>query len=204
MKLDSSLGKLLSALCDDEDVTHIVEIGAWLGEGSTRIISNAIHQRMSRPGRTARAWCLEANGTRALRAQRRHQKSEGVQILWGIIVDVTDVDRQDLNFVEEQWLQDDLQCYATAPSVLSALPDKIELLLLDGGEFSTYAEFRVLLPRLTKWLLLDDTHSRKCRQVVADLRHTYQHEWLPVWSSSERNGTALFLRKGGALDSLPV
>lgn len=76
------------------------------------------------------------------------------------------------------------------PMSLDMVPDRIDLLILDGGEFSTFAEFKTLESRINNWVLLDDIQTRKCKRLFAELSNSVQYSL--VGTSSERNGTAVF------------
>lgn len=81
-----------------------------------------------------------------------------------------------------------------APFVLDQLPESIDLLLLDGGEFSSWSEFQVLRNRLTKYLFLDDTHVRKNSAVRKWLLKTPDSGFALAFESTDRNGWSVFIR----------
>jgi hypothetical protein len=103
---------------------------------------------------------------------------------------VGQLDTHDLMGNEAEWLQQDVVKMHKAPFTMNLVPKSIDLLILDGGEFSTYAEFHVLESRITNWVLLDDIRVRKCKRLFAELAKSDQY--LLVGFSSERNGTAVF------------
>jgi hypothetical protein len=78
----------------------------------------------------------------------------------------------------------------SCPNVIEILPNFIDLLLLDGGEFSTYSEFKALEDRLIGWVLLDDTNTRKCKKLFLELSESDSYNL--IYSSDERNGVAVF------------
>ena len=49
------------------------------------------------------------------------------------------------------------------------LPEIFDVLLLDGGEFTTYYEFQILKNRC-KILLLDDINFDKCKLIVQEIK----------------------------------
>jgi hypothetical protein len=132
------IGKWLEILTSYSKIKNIVEIGAWRGGGSTAIIAQNIRRRVSEG---AQAYCLEANRERASEAARRHEGQSNIKVIWGTIVDPDDLDSKNLNESEKEWFKEDLEWTGKAPNVLKELPSEIDLLLLDGGEFSSYAEF---------------------------------------------------------------
>jgi hypothetical protein len=79
-----------------------------------------------------------------------------------------------------------------APLVIDAIPLSLDLVILDGGEFSTYAEFLELKDRLAKWVVLDDVKTRKNRRVLEELQK--DPAFALVAEEDERNGTAIFVK----------
>lgn len=190
--LESAIGKWLAILAADSAVKSIVEIGAWHGGGSTTIIAHAIRDRLD-AGR--HAWCLEAHQQRAREAEVRLAGISNVNVIWGVIVTPGELDSADLSDEEEAWFAEDRLWISKAPNVLDELPEEIDLLLLDGGEFSTYAEFHILCSRLTTWLILDDVNTRKCARLFRELTTSTRSDFELIWHGNERNGTAVFRRR---------
>ena len=54
-----------------------------------------------------------------------------------------------------------------------------DVLLLDGGEFTTYHEFQILKNRC-KILMLDDINTDKCKLIVNEIEHD------PSWKIIKR------------------
>ena len=173
----------------DVKVQHIVEIGTWKGRGSTAIIRRAA---LSRADPIA-VYSLDANRVFYNIARKNIPKDGAVNLLMGRIVAVSDLDTQNLSAEEEEWYRADKQAIEEAPNVLGELPETIQLCVLDGGEFSSHAEFNALYPRLSRWLILDDTFVRKNKSVHASLREN--SEWVEVSSGSDRNGWAVWLKR---------
>jgi hypothetical protein len=117
--------------------------------------------------------------------------------MWGRVVDRAQVRDDALTEEEGHWLEADLANLESAPLVLDRLPPVIDLLVLDGGEFTTYGEFHLLHPRVSAWILLDDTRTRKCRDILEEVRAGQVPQWIIVDESQERNGVAVLRRLGG-------
>jgi hypothetical protein len=111
------------------------------------------------------------------------------QPIYGSIVTLEELDNQNLSADEESWFKQDAESTLVAPLVEKFIPEQIDLLLLDGGEFSTYAEFKKLESRVRKWIILDDTRTRKCMKILEEVR--VNPRYLVVSESFERNGTAV-------------
>jgi hypothetical protein len=69
-------------------------------------------------------------------------------------------------------------------------PSKIDFLLLDGGEFTTYFEFFKLFPFCNKYIALDDVDVAKCSKIRSFLKST--GNWEEIKYISERNGFSMF------------
>lgn len=79
-----------------------------------------------------------------------------------------------------------------ALNILDQLPDKIDLLLLDGDDITSFAEFLELYPRC-KQVAMDDTNelkNKRSRQEAIDLG------WLTLADViDDRNGWAVFEKR---------
>lgn len=186
-------GALLSRIAAEEDVYNIVEIGTWNGNGSTKCIIEGILSS----GASKKFITIESNKTQYDEAVVNLdilQHTNMVTALHGRVVEAADLswfDHNTLDNDQQRWLAEDLASFETCPNVLSQLPETIDLLLLDGGEFSTYPEFNILQDRVT-YIALDDTRALKCKKVLEELLLDRKFEL--VEGGSERNGYAVFKR----------
>lgn len=186
--MSSEIGRWIYDLAVDGSVSSIVEIGAWKGLGSTKIISEAMAKR-SQP---CVAFSLEANEGFFRIAQNNLGRRAQVELIFGTIVSAEDLDTADLSLAEQGWLEQDLADLGRAPIVLDRLPEKIDLLILDGGEFSSWAEFETLEDRLRSYLVLDDVNVRKNKRVEAFVRG--KAEWSLLAKGGDRNGWSIWER----------
>ena len=67
----------------------------------------------------------------------------------------------------------------------SDLPEVFDVILLDGGEFTTYFEFQKLKNRC-KILMLDDVNVDKCKRIVEEIKTDIS--WEIVNTDPSRNG----------------
>jgi hypothetical protein len=117
-------------------------------------------------------------------------------LLLGRVIDaseVVDIDSYGDNFftecdknLQKKWLVEDVDNYNKVKNVLDILPEKIDLLILDGGEFSSLAEFNKLKDR-TKYFILDDTNPIKNFEVANIMRADDNYQIL-FDDSNDRNG----------------
>jgi len=200
IRLQSDEGRMIVELLQKEggkEIKNIVEIGTWNGLGSTMCILQGIQ------GKDVQFWSLECNKEKhdAALDSLSDVIDERVNLLWGSIVDISEVtsERYLSNFpslVESEtlkaWFKVDLDNCAACPKVLDELPEHIDFLLLDGGEFTTLYEFSVLFGSCTKYIVLDDTLIDKCKEVRKVL--TDNVEWSEIVSLDSRNGFSIFKR----------
>ena len=186
---NSRLGLWLYLLCSDDSVGTILEIGTWKGLGSTKLIADALSNRASR----AKAISLETNQAYHRIASENLPRTEGLILLWGRVVGLVDVEKEDLGEEESRWLEKDRKNLESAPLVEALIPDTVDLLLLDGGEFTSWAEFNLLAPRVTKFILLDDVQVRKNRKVHQSLANSGQ--WTLLAQGHDRNGWSVWTRR---------
>jgi hypothetical protein len=148
-----------------------------------------------RPRNSIQIFSLEANENLHCQAKKnlkRFRKLGFLNLLYGSVVTETQLLTSNLSSTEELWLGADRRDIAAAPNLRSIIPSEIDLLLLDGGEFSTYAEYQTLKPLVSSFILLDDTNTRKCQRIIEEIAND---DFYLVWKSTERNGTALLSRK---------
>jgi hypothetical protein len=176
------------------DVKTVVEIGTWNGLGSTRCFLMGLQTGTS-------LFTLETHKEKHEIAQKnlvQYMKPD-VTFLWGSILRPEDVTDEQTIFPElktnrdfARWHSVDMENLKMSPNVLSQIPETIDFLLLDGGEFTTWYEFKILLPRCTRYIALDDVNVSKCKKIREFLKaHAF---WAEVEYIPERNGFSLFKR----------
>jgi len=156
----SKLGEIIYNLSKQSDVLNIVEIGTWLGLGSTKCILDGILSKKEKTN----VYSLECN-------KLRHEEAkinlgfipETFKLIHGTIIEYKELlplKGTLNNETLETWLNDDLISLKTCPNVFDKLPNNIDLLIIDGGEFTGQQEFDKLWQRC-KYIILDDTNAIK-------------------------------------------
>jgi hypothetical protein len=184
----SELGRWIQLISSFDEVVTIVEIGCWNGKGSSRRIIDGA--KLSSKCSDKQIFGLEASLEMYKEAKRNLKRFSNYNVIWGSIVNVDQLDDGDIAPHEVEWLKADERMLQSCPNVLTQIPAKIDLLILDGGEFATYAEFKVLYSRITGWVVLDDTLVRKNRKVLNELIN--DQVFNLVRRSEGRNGFAIF------------
>lgn len=174
INFDTSFGREIYRLTKSLNVNTIVEIGTWNGEGTTAILGNGI---LNNPN--GKLYSLESDINQYKKAitfwSKLKKETEKINLIYGRIVEDNEVinwkemkEKDDiLNFLEcsesevEKWFLKDIDNIKKCPNVLSQLPEYIDILLLDGGEFTTWNEFQKLKNRITQYIIINDTKTFK-------------------------------------------
>ena len=188
----SEIGRWIQTLSSLEENHFIVEIGTWNGRGSSRMIASGVSQKLSaNPNTTGicKVTGFEIHEGMYKKSEKFLSHYDFFNVVYGSIVPPEELDNLDLSKEEQAWFQQDVQRMRLSPIVEDLIPVQIDLLILDGGEFSTYAEFKKLENRTYKWIVLDDTKTRKCHRILEEIK--LNGRYMLVSESDERNGTAV-------------
>ena len=195
------VGQFLTNFVRDHSFSNIVEIGTSNGLGSTLCILLGLQDNS-----TTKFTTLEVRKDQHELAISNLTKvgvlSSNTNLVWGSILQPAELDELDLKMVfpeimsakldYSKWHAGDMKAMDEAPFVLSQFPDEIDFCVFDGGEFTTYYEFKKLFPRIKKYIALDDVNMHKCLKIREFLK--WNPEWQETVYISERNGFALYER----------
>jgi len=175
ININTPLGKYIYDISKKPEVKTIVEIGTWNGCGSTMCIKKAIIDSNKLDYNVI---SIECDKEMHKLATANFKPIDNFNLVWGTIITESELlnpDVLDNNFfktydkiTQTQWFLSDKKNISECPNILNILPEKIDLLILDGGEFSTYAEYNKLKNRY-KYIVLDDTtciKSSKIRDIL--------------------------------------
>lgn len=151
-------------------------------------------------------YSIECNKDKAEQAKENLAEyiKDNIHLLWGTILPHTELNIEHIvelfpsietSSQARYWAEVDISNCRICPNVLSYLPDRIDFLLLDGGEFTTLQEFNLLLPRCTAYIALDDIFTEKCIKVHNTLL-SMSSDWKEIYFSKGRNGFSIFERAG--------
>ena len=169
--------------------TTFLEIGTWNGLGSTRAFSRGFKNRHD----DYVFYSLECNKDKCADAAQLYADNPKMHVLNEVIwneepSDFYAVFPQCLtNQMYKHWNEVDLINMKRCPLFLNRpnLPAVFDVVLLDGGEFTTYYEFQ-LLKNKCKILMLDDINVAKCKLIVEELRA--DASWNIIKCENVRNG----------------
>lgn len=186
----SSFGKALS--CAASCVHTVIEIGSGSGLGSTACLVGGLKD-------DARLYAVEAAAERARACCANYAHDSRVRVLHGVVS--TDalmtrgqvMDHALYPTIEEHYIQcyaKEAADYASAVNVVDRLPRRCDMLVLDGGEFSTWGDWLALRGMQPTWIALDDVNVIKTSAIAARL--TASLGWHRVFHTDERNGSSIF------------
>lgn len=190
---NDQIGRWLELLASLDSVTSIVEIGTWNGLGSSLQIAKGVQKGSLNHNISKNVIGIEVNFQMWKRASKNLRKYPFFNVIHGSLVEASVLDSTNLSELEKEWLAQDIKNIESSPLIISQIPTSIDLLVLDGGEFSTYVEYQMLKQRASKWLVLDDTNLRKCRKVLDEAIRN--DGFSVVFQSDERNGVAVLLKE---------
>jgi len=188
INLTDNAGKLIFEICQKDEVKTIVEIGTWNGMGSTNCIYEAIK------GTDKVCISLEINKEMHEIAKENLINKTEIQLIRGKLTDeLIDIKKENYQFFtdytyeqKQKWLDSDKKDLAEVPNAMNQIPSKIDFLILDGGEFSSWFEYELLKNRST-YIFLDDTKPPAFKNYQARI-DMIQNNITIIDNQSERNG----------------
>lgn len=164
-----------------------LEIGTWNGLGSTKAFVDGFKNRNDYV-----FYSLECNSEKSAEARKLYNNDK-IHILNEVIWNITPCDFYNIfpqcltNATYKRWNEVDIINMKRCNVFLDRpnLPQIFDIILLDGGEFTTYHEFQYLKNRC-KILLLDDTKCDKCKLIVEEIKN--DKTWKIIKEENTRNG----------------
>jgi hypothetical protein len=183
------IGKIIHSYAADNNLVNFLEIGTWNGLGSTKCFIEGFKNRNSK----FNFYSLECNTDKYNFAKKLYENIENVHILNEVILNEMPSDIYDIfpilltNKMFKSWNDVDFENMKNKNLFLNRddVPDFYDVILLDGGEFTTYYEYNKLKDKC-KFLLLDDTNTNKCVKIVEEIKSS--NNWKILFESNERNG----------------
>lgn len=192
INLNDEAGSYIFNICKREDVQTIVEIGTWNGRGSTLCIYEAIKNTEKK------LISLETWKEMYEIAFDFYKDKDEVSIINGFISNqLLDFDSLDESFFTDydknlklSWYNEDLKNINNCKNVLNQIPNEIDFLILDGGEYSSWDEYLILKDR-SKIIFLDDTRPPTIKNFMAREDLLKSHKVI-IDNLNIRNGYSIF------------
>lgn len=152
----------LYQLVKQPEVKTIIDIGTWKGMGTTKCVLDGI---IDSNKKDYIVYSIECNKVFYEEAKiNLGVLPKNFNLINGTLFDSKELYKwrsdASLSNTAKSWLEDDIRNMDKCENVFHLLPESIDLLIIDGGEFSGEIEFNLLWKR-SKYLFLDDTTSTK-------------------------------------------
>lgn len=190
---DSSFGKAIIDIASNKEYSTFLDIGTWNGMGTTKCLIIATN---SRPN--TMIYSVEANNTMFNEAVTNWKTMPpNLKLLYGRICETMmsyDEITTSSKFrdVEQHFLKhygQDSYDFTNTPIV--SLPEQIDVVILDGGEFCGQGDFVATMKLCPKIIALDDTKCMKNNRNL-DILLNDSRNWECLEMSDDRNGWAIF------------
>jgi len=193
---ESELGKFLFYSTINPQFVNFLEIGTWNGLGSTKCFINGFKKRKQQ----FKFYSLECNYEKSIYARKLYENIDNVFILNQVLLNEKPNDIHDVfpvlleNEQYKYWNDIDFNNMKDKKLFLenSDLPEIFDLVLLDGGEFTTWYEYNIIKDRCFI-LALNNTTTYKCKKIVEDIK--LSNNWRILIENNERNGTLVCKKK---------
>lgn len=206
INLGSIAGDFIYKTCLMPQNNIIVEIGTWNGLGSTKCAMKALidkefseQDKMFSIETSKKMHDLAVQNWQTVLLGFNSLIGEKLNLIHGRIIEKEElIPLEELrNYKDyisdwENWYKQDLENIQICKNVLEDLPKNIDVLILDGGEFSTLAEFYKLKDR-SRVIICDDSNITKCKKVRQILLEDKSFK-IMIDLPNERNGFCAFER----------
>lgn len=193
INLSTPLGKKIYDLVFLNKFENIVDIGTWNGLGTTLCILKALEDKADIDTKLFTIELYKDVFEAAKINLSNYRFRDNFIMLNGTIIQPNDInwfDHSTIDFEKDLhaklWYKKDIENLNKAQNILNMLPSKIDLLILDGGEYTTYPEWNYLKNR-TKYFVLDDTAILKCSKIRQEILNDSNCTILDD-NLNERNG----------------
>jgi hypothetical protein len=203
---DTPFGEMLYTLALDTNYTYYLEVGTWRGYGTTKCVMDGLVERTRTTSQPIHFYSLESNKdffNEAFHLWMR-QGHAFLHLLFGKLHENGLMDREEIEAHPyfgwirthyDIWYDQDVIDYNFAPRILpNSLPPRLDVVVLDGGEFSGYADWLALKEREPRVVCLDDTNVMKNERVFKELSEN-KEEWELRAHGDDRHGWAIFYRR---------
>jgi len=198
----SEFGKQIYSICKHykkNEQKTIVEIGSWNGQGTTICVMNAVYNQPK-----TSVYSFEADKPFAEKAidywnNISHEYPSVNNILH--IINATlhreMAPKEDIiklcgkiHHYEKHYIGEELLLKSSPIYSLKDNITKVDIIILDGGEYTTIEDYNLLIVYKPKYIFLNDTKSFKCHKIKSLLSKDI--EYTCIFDSLERNGCAIF------------
>lgn len=198
INLDTKPGQIIYDISARLDINTIFEIGTWNGMGSTMCVIKSLIDNNLYNKKFISIDLYPEMYNEALENLKDYLHL--VELLHGRIIGAEDTDWFDHSIIDfntdthaKLYYKTDMEFLTTMKDVSDKIPNYIDLLILDGGEYTTYPEWKKLRSR-TKIVVLDDVNILKTSRIRKEILES--NNYITIYEDLEyRNGFSAFERK---------
>jgi hypothetical protein len=191
INLGNEFGNTIYTISKNHKYSTFCEVGTWNGCGSTKCIYEGIRDR------DAVFYSIEGDKNMYAEAAKQWNNIPNVHLLYGTlhrnIMSRAEVETHPLysRIIDHYKLWYTTESEAVYSTPLIQVPP-CDVILLDGGEFSTHGDWNVLKHPNLKVVILDDTQVIKTNAIREELL-CHPEEWRCTHDRPfDRNGWAVF------------
>lgn len=196
INMDSDFGSCIYKICLNESVKNIFEVGSWNGQGSTVCVMNSI---INKPN--SKLYSIEANVDMfndAVNFWNKFDVKDRLILLNGTlhnkIADINELNnayKGNIPYFVEHYIPEK-KILETSKIINIDNINDIDVIILDGGEYSTEEDFNILLTKKPNFICLDDVNVYKCKNIRRFLLEN--SNWsLYKENLGQRNGWSIFI-----------
>lgn len=183
--------EIIKYFAKNKDYKTFLEVGTWNGMGSTKQFTDEFVLRLD----DYIFYSLECNIEKSYFARSKYSTLTKVHILNEVLFKDEPNNFYDIfpqcrtNEKYKEWHRIDMENMKKCDLFLERddLPEIFDVVLLDGGEFTTYFEFQIIKDKC-KYLLLDDINVAKCTKIVEEIKSNSEKWKILEENRTERNG----------------
>jgi len=201
ININTEFGKQISSICSNPKYNTFAEIGTWNGEGSTLCFIHGIVNQIKN-NKNKRFYSVEANKNmynKALTFYSSHP-CPFLYLLYGKVNNSSIMTREEIithplfKTIDEHYYlhyDDEVNSFNNSPYIGDKIPTEVDVVLLDGGEFSTEGDWQFFQNKNVKVFMLDDVNVIKCNNIRKILLNDKNYRLLSE-NLNDRNGWSIF------------
>jgi len=195
VNLNTSFGRAIRYVCSRPDVNICVDIGAWDGLGTTKCIVAGLEAKQC-----GHVYSFEIDDKMYLMAENVWKNNSFVTLKKARLAEnMMTIEEVESHPNYSNISGSDWRTWYTGEkaifekSTIGTLPNDIDFVVIDGGEFSGIGDWEAVKTKNPKYVALDDTFTVKTGTVVSDMLSS--GEWMILYDGNERNGWTILQQK---------
>lgn len=190
--MESSFGQEIFNICKETNYRNIIEIGSWNGQGSTICVMNAIINKDNSILYSFESDLDKYNDCKKFwNSQQTFNKLKLFNgVLHKKIDHISDIEDKHFN---DEWYNKEKKTNNNSKIIdISNITD-IDIIILDGGEYSTNNDYDILITKNPSVIILDDVNVNKCKKIRNRLLN---NDIYDIYNEdlNDRNGWSIFIK----------